>query len=93
MKSKHSKAIAVCVVMTLYFAMYISFVLGYMKEKADDKEIRNLGISIDFYSRSTYWDTIGIGLFIIATMAAIGIFRYFRYKEPEKLNSLGLRNR
>ncbi len=92
MKTKRSKVIAVCLVMTLYLAMYLSFVLGELKERADDEELRNAGISISFYMRSTYWDIIGIGFFIVATIAAIGVFRYFRSKEPENLNSFNLKN-
>lgn len=92
MKTKHLKVIAICFVLILYLATFLSFVMGEIKEQADDEKLRSLGIHIDFYMRSTYWDIIGIGLFIIATITAIGAFRYFRYKKPENLNSLSLRN-
>ena len=90
MKTKHSKVTAICFVLSLYFAAFLSFVMGEIKEQADDEKLRNLGIHISFYMRSTYWDIIGIGLLIVATMTAIDAFRYFRYKKPENLNSLSL---
>ena len=85
-----SKIATICFVVILYFAAFLSFVMGEIKEQADDEKLRNLGIHISFYMRSTYWDNIGIGFFIVATITAIGAFRYFRYKKPENLNSLSL---
>ncbi len=78
--------------MAIHFAMYLSFVLSKLEERADGEKLRNAGIHISFYMRLTYWDIVGIDFFIIATIAVIGMFRYFRFKEPEKLNSLDLRN-
>lgn len=90
MKPKYSKILVICLVLVLYFAMFLSFILGEMKEEADDIKLRNSAISIDFYVRSTYWDFIGIGFFIIATILAICAFRYFRYKKTQNLHSLDL---
>ena len=75
-------------VLTLYFAMFLSFILGEMKERTEDAELSRLNINIDFYARSTYWDWIGIAFFIAATITAICAFRYFRHEKTEELNSI-----
>lgn len=90
MKTKQSKAIAICLVVALYFAMFLSFILGEMKERADDTKLINSGIHVDYYMKSTYWDLIGIGFFIVATITAIGAFRYFRHQKSDNVNSLSL---
>jgi len=89
---QRSKIIAICFIVIFYLAAFLSFVMGEIKEQADDEKLRNMGIHISFYMRSTYWDIIGIGFLIVATTTAIGTYRHFRYKTPENLNSLSLRN-
>lgn len=82
MKTKQSKIITICLVLILYCASFLSFEMGKIKERYEDEQLSTSGISIDFYWRYTYWDFIGVGLFLMATIIAISACRYFRYKKP-----------
>jgi preprotein translocase subunit SecG len=62
MKNNRTKLTVICFILFLYFAMFLSFIMGEIKEQADDEELRNLGIHISFYMRLLIGH-YGIGLF------------------------------
>jgi len=86
MIAKHQKVTAVCLVLLFYSAMILSFVLSEMEKWADDEKIRKSGWHINFDSRFSYWDIVGISFFIVATITAISTFRHFRHQNLTPLN-------
>lgn len=72
-----------------YSAAPICFIMSELEKQAEDIELRNSGLIIDFYARYSYWDFAGIIFFLIATMALVFALLYFRRKNLAALKLNG----